>query len=139
MLYTRKTKAEVILDLSPLIDVVFLLLIFFMVSTTFKDQAGLDLTLPDASSRSNARSETLLVAVDRHQKLFVGDQEIQISRLGKVIQNQLQGRSDKTVVLRVDENVPHGMVVSIMDAARDAGAEGITFAAQSEPEEEAEP
>lgn len=129
MLYRpNKNKKNVEVDLSPLIDVVFLLLIFFMVSTRFRDDAGMDLALPTSQSRQKAKGEFLTVLVDKNDQLRVHDQTLKLADLNAYIQKHLGDHDTKMVVLKVDKTVDHGTVVEIMDAAKKAGAEGITFA-----------
>ena len=129
MLYRRKPNTSLLIDLSPLIDVVFLLLIFFMVSTRFKDDHGLDLVLPKSDSRQSSTEQRLTIAIDKGERIRVGEQEVNREALRPTIENLLQKTENKMVVLKVDETVSHGMVVEVMDAAKSAGAEGLTFAA----------
>lgn len=130
MLYQRKTRRDATFDLSPLIDVVFLLLIFFMVSTTFKDHIGLDLELPQAESERVEQTKELIVAVDRQKAVYLSGEKTDVGRLKQQIEAELSQRTSKMVVLEVDASVEHGMVVEVMDAARAAGATGITFSAK---------
>lgn len=135
MFYRPKRKYPLWVDLSPLIDVVFLLLIFFMVSTRFKDDHGLDLNLPQSQSQQEKQTEQLVVYVDKEGAIKLEDQNVPLEQLGDRITSLLENYEKKMVVLKVDKNVSHGVVVSIMDAAKTAGAEGITFAAQAKPKE----
>ncbi len=128
MLYRPKPKSSVLLDLSPLIDVVFLLLIFFMVSTTFKDDHGLDLSLPGSESRQSAKSEHLTIVIDKDMVIRVDEENVAKEALQQKIQQLLSDHESKMVVLKVDRSVSHGLVVEAMDAAKSAGAEGLTFA-----------
>ena len=131
MLYRRKKRSDLVVDLSPLIDVVFLLLIFFMVSTKFKDDHGLDLDLPQAESRQEAKQERLTLFIGSDGKLKLQDEAIEKSQLLEKLRSVLTSSEDKMLVLHVDKNVPHGDVVSIMDTAKEAGASGLTFAAKA--------
>lgn len=135
MFYRPKRKYPLWVDLSPLIDVVFLLLIFFMVSTRFKDDHGLDLNLPQSESQQAKQSDQLTIAVDQKGTILLGEREISMEALKEGIQAELAKLEKKMVVLKVDKNVSHGVVVSVMDAAKTAGAEGITFAAQAKKAE----
>ncbi len=129
MLYKRERRRNsLLIDLSPLIDVVFLLLIFFIVSTKFRDDAGMDLSLPSSESRQQTKEEFLTVFVGRDKTLRLGDSAVELSQLSGAIQQKLPDFKSKMVVLKVDKTVDHGTVVAIMDAAKKAGAEGLTFA-----------
>ncbi|MDJ0840485.1 MAG: biopolymer transporter ExbD [Acidobacteriota bacterium] len=129
MLYKpTKGKRSIIVDLSPLIDVVFLLLIFLMVSTRFIDDHGLDLALPGSESRREAETEHLTVFVDKEGKIYVGEEQFAPRELEAAINKRIDDYDDKMVVLKVDKSVSHGKVVFVMDAAKSAGASGLTFA-----------
>ena len=135
MLYRPKPKNSLNIDISPLIDVVFLLLIFFMVSTTFKDDSGLDLSLPASESRGDFESEMLTITVSGEEEIRLNDQDVDLTALRERIERALEGRDEKMVVLKVDETVSHGKVVEVMDAAKLAGAVGLTFATVAKPPE----
>ena len=128
MLYRRKSTSNILVDLSPLIDVVFLLLIFFMVSTTFKNDSGLDLTLPGSSGKGSVKSETLVVLIDKQEKFHIEDATVELSDLETRIREQLENSEEKIVVLKVDADVKHSVLIRAMDAAKQAGARSITFA-----------
>ncbi len=128
MLYRPKHKESILVDLSPLIDVVFLLLIFFMVSTRFKDDHGLDLDLPESESRQQAQTEELLsIFVGRDGEIRLGEEPIELSALETRVREALPRFEKKMVVLKVDKNVNHGLVIEVMDRAKAAGASGLSF------------
>lgn len=131
MLYRPKPKSNLLVDLSPLIDVVFLLLIFFMVSTRFKDDHGLDLNLPQSESQQETVSENLVIFVDQAGVIHLEENQVPLAELKQTLETKLAAADEKMVVLKVDKQVSHGLVVSVMDAAKTAGAEGITFAAEA--------
>ena len=131
MLYRRKRDTSLQIDLSPLIDVVFLLLIFFMVSTQFKDDHGLDLSLPGSESRNSTEGKNLIIAIDKNEVIRVGEEESDVENIGEAVKRLLPGFETKMVVLKVDQSVNHGLVFEVMEAAKTAGAEGLTFAAKA--------
>lgn len=138
MLYRKKRDSGSLIDLSPLIDVVFLLLIFFMVSTTFKDQHGMDLTLPEASSLMKKESEDLSVFVNQDGQIYVNGNVVKLSDLESYLkQNGGENLNEKTVILNIDQSISHGRVVKVMDAVKGAGAKGIAFSAKKAPENRA--
>ena len=128
MLYKPKRGSNILVDLSPMIDVVFLLLIFFMVSTRFKDDQGMDLALPGSESRQATKGESLVILIDTNEKIRVAETDVGLPVLAEAIRGSLPDYETKTVVLKVDKNVNHGLVISVMDAAKKGGAEGVTFA-----------
>ena len=88
-------RRNAILDISPLIDVVFLLLIFFMVSTTFLEEAGLPLNLPSSVSRGIKKMENVVVTITEAGDIFVGDRKTDPSTLSSTIAEQLKASVKK--------------------------------------------
>ena len=141
MKFSRSSQEEVTINLTPLIDIVFLLLIFFMVSTTFSKESQLRIRLPDASPDAEVeqRPSRLVVAITKS-----GDYSIRgpnestghhlLSRersvLAEAMAKGAQGTDELVVVIRADRNTPHEAVVRVMDVARKLGLVRITFATQ---------
>lgn len=123
---------ELGIDLTPLIDVVFLLLIFFMVSTTFDRHANLKVQLPEASNKAQVNSEEQLVlSIDAKGKYFVNQRQLvntQLETLKTAIQQTLGERKDVAILLRADAETPHQAVVRAMDAAAQLGLTRISIA-----------
>lgn len=139
MLYRpERRRNSILVDLSPLIDVVFLLLIFFMVSTQFKDDHGLDLSLPGAESRTTEKAELLTVAINKEGAVAVDGEQVQMTQLKARIEALLPDYEKKAVVFKVDKSVEHGKVVEAMDLARQAGAEAVTLAGRPKPQSDSQ-
>ena len=115
----RKRKRPSI-NITSLIDVVFLLLIFFMVSTTFAEHPGIKLELPTAGTAEPTKLEPLTLAIDKNGRMFLNDVPIKESALRTRLE-AAAGKPDTTLVLRADKNVPYGYVVRAMDITRQSG------------------
>jgi biopolymer transport protein ExbD len=131
MQFRRKTKAEISINLAPLIDVIFLLVIFFAVSTTFLETAGLQLELPESSSTAKREIEDITVFLSADGELSLGDETVDEEKLKEKLRAAMDETDRKVVVLRADTHTEHGAVVEIMDLIRDSGAETMTLAARS--------
>lgn len=132
MEFRRSGRAAPEINLAPLIDVVFLLVLFFAVSTTFLETAGLTLDLPEASGRVLKESTDLTVSLDAAGRLELDGEDLEESELEDRLAARFRDDGPKMVVLQADAAVPHGTVVRIMDHVRKAGATGLTVAARPE-------
>ncbi len=123
---------ELNLDITPLIDVVFLLLIFFMVSTTFDHESEVNITLPKASKEiSQARPDAINVAIDAQSRIFINEKELlnsQILTIKEALYDIAADLEDAPIIISADEETPYQMVIRTMDAARQLGLIKITFA-----------
>lgn len=125
MKFKREPREELELNLTPLIDVVFLLLIFFMVSTTFQKESEISLQLPRASETEvQATKERIEVIISAAGRYFINDQELVKSDVAS-LQNALYkvsgGQRDIPLTIRADAQAPHQAVVTAMDAAGQLG------------------
>lgn len=120
------------LDISPLIDVVFLLLIFFMVTATFVKDMEIELQRPGASSGRAADARSLRVYVDRAGTIYVDELPIQPWMLQTRVRDLLRGAPETSVLVVVDANVPAQRLVEIVDHCRLAGATDVGVATESE-------
>ncbi len=132
MNFRSQRHTETDINITPLIDVVFLLLIFFMVSTTFERESEIRVALPEASEEQvQARDELILVVIDANEQVYIGDQPLadaKTATIGAALREQAAGLAETPVVIRADAAVSHQVVIKVMDAARQSGLVNITFA-----------
>lgn len=138
MRFQREHREAPDVNLTPLIDVVFLLLIFFMVSTTFERETKVSVELPEASGeRLETEPQLLEITIDREGRYYVNGQEVvntQVDTLKRSLQKALDaGGETQQVILSADRKTPHEAVIRAMDAARQVGLVQMTFAT-SQPE-----
>ena len=135
---TRPDDPEI--NLAPLIDAVFMLLIFFMVSTTFKDDVRMQVKLPQAQGQAGQAEapQMLEVIIDREGRFYVSHEEV-VDRTVATLKRALSGAinaaadqavlKDQPVLIKADANTPHQAVMTAMDAASQLGLVRIAFAA----------
>lgn len=127
------------INLTPLIDVVFLLLIFFMVSTTFERSSELAIELPEATAPpEQPEPDAIEIAIDASGSYYVNGTELVNTQLGTVKQAlsaAAAGREDVRLVITADGRTPHQAVVTVMDAARRLGLAHLTFATRVDEEQ----
>ena len=129
----KKGTALGSLSLTPLIDVVFLLLIFFMVSTTFDRHANLKVELPEASAKKEQQQtdEPVVLSIDAKGNYFINDRQVvntTLDTLKTALQKSVADRKDVSLVLRADAKTPHQSVVRAMDAASQLGLTRLSIA-----------
>lgn len=125
MKFKREPREELELNLTPLIDVVFLLLIFFMVSTTFQKESEISLQLPRASdSETQTPEERIEIVINAAGRYFINDQELvktDVASLQNALYKVSGGNRDLPLTIRADAQAPHQSVVTAMDAAGQLG------------------
>lgn len=135
-------QEELELNITPLIDIVFLLLIFFMVSTTFQKESQLRIQLPEAGQQAGAEArEPVEVVISAEGQYAVGGRELgdnDMETLIDALESRSDGDEDQPLVLRADARAPHQAVVRAMDAAGRLGLHNLSIAT-SRPGEEGEP
>jgi len=120
-----QVREEIDLNLTPLIDVVFLLLIFFMVSTTFEKTAKLKVDLPEASAQAVQQPDKkIVIGIDVKGRYYINDRQLvntQIKTLKLALMKVSGDNKEMPIVLRADAKTPHQSVVRAMDAASQLG------------------
>ena len=136
-----QAKEEPEINLTSLIDVVFLLLIFFMVSTTFEHQAALQVDLPEASEVESTTDipERLEFVIDPEGRMFLNDEALINSEKRTIRAAFLTVTGDQRdlpIILRADRLTPHHFVVSVMDVAAELGFTNLSIAANRVQDED---
>jgi biopolymer transport protein ExbD len=121
MRLTQSKKRKLTLNITSLIDVLFILIIFFAVSSTFLEQPGIELDLPEAESSEGLKTHKIIIYLDKDKNIYLNENIVSLSHLEKEIKELTDSQKEKSVVLKADEKVPHGLVISIMDLLRKQG------------------
>jgi biopolymer transport protein ExbD len=129
-----RVKEEPEINLTSLIDVVFLLLIFFMVSTTFEQQSALSVDLPEASTVESTTDipERLEFVIDKEGRMYLNDKALVNSDESTIRASFIEVAGDERnlpIILRADRDTPHHFVVSVMDSAAALGFTNLSIAA----------
>lgn len=115
------------IDLSPLLDVVFILLIFFIVTTVFVKETGVEVKKPQAMSATDLERKSILIAITEDDRIVYAGQDIGIAGVKPTV-SQLLAQRSMPVILQVDENVTTKTLVAVMDEAKMAGATSVNLA-----------
>jgi biopolymer transport protein ExbD len=117
----EKPPKKLGINLTSLIDVLFILIIFFTVSSTFLEQPGIELKLPEAESSQSHTAQKVIIYVDTGEQLFLNSEPVTLENLAQSVESLISAQTDKSVVLNADKQVPHGLVIKIMDSLRKRG------------------
>ena len=122
-----------IVDAAPMVDVVFLLLIFFILSSSFVMQPGIKVVLPPSEVKTPGEFQGMVVTVTRAEAIYFNNELTSMGELQSFLAEAVaQGNSPQELVIKADEQVPHGMVVKIMTLAIEAGIPSINIATRPE-------
>jgi len=136
MRFSQPKREEISFGISiaPLIDIIFLLLIFFMLTSHFEIISGIDIRLPDISEKGRDPSDdNVVVVLDKAGTCYLQEEKVTLKDLYVRLEQMTQKKRIR-LMLQADQDVRHGLVVRIMDLAKNAGVNSIVIAAQWEPE-----
>jgi biopolymer transport protein ExbD len=129
--FLNKHREEPRVDLTPMVDVVFLLLIFFMISTTFVESPGISIKLPESSSQTIDREpKEIKIYLSQEGDIYHGEKKISIDDFKGLLFEHQANAKQTTVLLLADQESRHGKVVILMDLARDAGFTKLAIATE---------
>jgi biopolymer transport protein ExbD len=128
----RRARIGVQVPLTSLIDIVFLLLIYFLLTTNFMVEEGIKVKLPQAKASAPQTEEVITVYVDRQGRAFIGTREVSMAALFDGLKEMIGVKKDKLVVVRADRAVILNKAVKVMDVAKAAGAGRLCLATEKE-------
>lgn len=135
MQFKRRLKPTATVDIVPLIDVVFQLVVFFMVSSTFILTPGISLTLPEASSAEPTVMTRLVVTIAEEDQIYLNKEQYSLETLEEALQQFSQReelRDIQTVVVEGDQGVSYSLMVRVLDTLRQHGFEGVNLRMREE-------
>jgi len=132
MQFRTSQKRKVLINITSLIDVLFLLLIFFMVSSTFLEQPGIKLELPYAQSAAVVEQKDYVLFVDKDSNMFLNEKAVRMDDLEAKIKDALPKMKDMALVLKADQDITHGFVVRVMDIVKRSGVKKLIIGTKLE-------
>jgi len=121
-----ETEKSTEIDLSPMIDCIFILLIFFIVTTVFVDEPGVEITKPDATIDESLEKNSIIVAITADNKVIYGGRELGIAGVGARIR-PLISRDDLPVIIQADAHAHHGVFSAVWSEVKNVGAKKISI------------
>ncbi|OKY25343.1 MULTISPECIES: ExbD/TolR family protein [Thalassotalea] len=117
------------IDMTPMLDIVFIMLIFFIVTTSFIKEAGIEVNKPKAANQTRQKSANIFIAVRDSGEIWLDKRRVDVERVAANIEKLLAEQPSDVVIVQADKNAKHGVVVKVMDAIKEAGIDRISIAA----------
>lgn len=130
--YSHSAEEEPGIDLTPMLDVVFIMLIFFIVTSSFIKESGIEVNRPQAETASSKAKGNILIAVTADGQVWLDKQQIDVRTVRSHVERLRQEQPEGIVVVQADRDARTGLVVQVMDQARMAGVADVALAASSE-------
>lgn len=130
--YESRESEDSSLDITPMLDVVFIMLIFFIVTATFVKESGIEVNRPEAVTAVVQEQASILVAIDAEDQVWVNRRPVDVRALRANIERLHAENPKGAVVIQADEASRNARLVQVMDAARQAGVTRIALAAEPE-------
>jgi biopolymer transport protein ExbD len=118
------------INISPLIDMVFILLIFFIVTTVFVEETGVEVTKPQAASQIQLEKNSILIAITANNNVVYGGRDIGVNGVRGIVKRLIQDDPKMPVIIQADENVPTRILVRVIDEAKLAGANSVNISTE---------
>jgi len=132
MRFRQKSQNVDTVDVSPLIDMVFILLIFFMVTTTFVKDMKLDLNRPSAASASPASTKVIRVYIDNNSEIYIDNQPVKLWAIQSKLRDLLRASTEKSVLVVSDDTIPVNVLIDVVDEIRQSGAKDVAVSTTKE-------
>ena len=121
---------ESAIDITPMLDVVFIMLIFFIVTATFIKEAGIDVNRPDAATAVKQEKANILIAINANNEIWIDRRQVDVRSVRPNIERLHAENPQGSVVIQADKESKTETLIKVMDAARSAGVFNVAIAAQ---------
>ncbi len=125
-----RTKSESEVNLTPMLDVVFIMLIFFIVTASFVKESGIEISRPGASTAVRKERGNILVAITANDQIWMNRRQVDPRALRANLERMHAENPQGAVVIQADKDAKTGLLVKVMDAARSAGVRNVSLAAE---------
>ena len=128
--HTQKDTSDVGVNLTPLIDMVFILLIFFLVTASFTKEAGINVDRPSAQTATRQERGNLVIAISQNGEIWIDNKQVDLRSVRAHVQRLHAQNPEGTVIITADQQSRSGLMVDVMDQVRLAGVSNIAIAAK---------
>lgn len=126
----RKVRVEedATIDMTPMLDIVFIMLIFFIVTTVFVKEAGVDVNKPNGSLAVMPKNANIFIAVTEDGKVWIDKREVDVDLVRANLERLMAEQPSDVIIIQADKEAEHGLVVEVMDQIKMAGIDRISIA-----------
>ena len=126
----RADEEDAAIDMTPMLDIVFIMLIFFIVTTVFVKDAGIEVNKPDADQAFQPKNANIFIAITADGDIWMDKKEVQVESIRANIERLLAEQPSDVVIIQADTEAEHGIVIKVMDQVKAAGIDRISVAAR---------
>ncbi|MFC3032346.1 ExbD/TolR family protein [Pseudoalteromonas fenneropenaei] len=112
---------EAAVDMTPMLDIVFIMLIFFIVTTSFVKEAGIEVNKPKAAQATNQKNANVFIAIRGNGEIWMDKRQVDVERVSANLESILAEQPTDTVIIQADKEAKHGVVVKVMDQIKATG------------------
>ncbi len=127
-----KTEEDTDLDMTPMMDIVFIMLIFFIVTTSFTKESGIEVNRPSAQTAERQQQGNILVAISANNEIWIDKREVDVRAVRANIERLHAENPEGAVIVQADKESKNGMLVQVIDQIRLAGVNNVSLAATLE-------
>lgn len=127
----RRKKVDLNPNITPLIDIVFLLLIFFMLSYHVAINPGIKLNLPKASKAQQHNEEDIIIFITKNEDIYINEDKVFFNEIRNRLEDAIGNSDKKSIIIKADEEIDLGLAVKIMDISKQAGAQGLVISTEA--------
>ena len=132
MQFKARSRSKVVINITSLIDVIFMMLLFFMITSTFLEQPGIKLDLPTSQSSVPLEQKEAVLVISTAGQMFLNRESVNLDNLEERLRLALPQMKDQALVLKADKDVTHGLVVQVMDMAKRSGVKKLIIGTRLE-------
>ena len=126
-----REEEDAAIDMTPMLDIVFIMLIFFIVTTSFVKEAGIQVNKPEANQATKEPSANIFIAIRDNGEVWMDKRQVDVERVAANLERMLAEQPTDLVVIQADKEAEHGRVVEVMDQVKEAGIDKISIAAEN--------
>ncbi|WP_340679051.1 biopolymer transporter ExbD [Paraglaciecola sp.] len=130
---SRKVRVEeedAAIDMTPMLDIVFIMLIFFIVTTVFVKEAGIEVNKPGATESMKPKNANIFIAVNERGDVWIDKHLVDVDTVRANLERLMAEQPSDVIIIQADKNAEHGVVVAVMDQIKAAGIDRISIATE---------